>query len=183
MAKKFKTRLGLQIVAETKNEGYGYSYFHVIGHPVTIGRDAYEQAHPDAFANVTDDTVRGCRDQRTNGLYLHDLTVYSQGDDSTRADGRLYGLECRYSPYSVDLQTAKAMADTLTTIDRRLAKIAEAFGSTNDTAEYFARVANAIGADCMVWKGKHGDNKIVSIADGVYHVRSLIFAWRESAAA
>src|SRR5262245_11096572 len=148
--KQPSVRLGLHVKSTTDHD-----YFKVLAYPVTIGPNAWEIRCRDdgsyTYPDITHSTSRNTGSDKVNGLYLDCFRVTSQGNHSD--DHRhLYGWECRYQePYAVDLRQAEGMYKTLTTIEKRLEKLAEKYGRPTTFGQYLARVADAIGADCFLF--------------------------------
>jgi hypothetical protein len=77
---------------------------------------------------------------------LSDLTISAQANRD-HTDRGWYGWEVEYRSIAyADLRFAKAMVKQLGTLDRKMSKLTERFGTPNDLADFCARVADALGA-------------------------------------
>jgi hypothetical protein len=183
MAKPNGPKIGLYLT-ERRDGGF----YHATASVVTIGFNTWEmkQVDTNGYINpqVTPETIRNASDEPLNGLYLHDLRVRSQGSDD-RTPRELYGFDVAYCDvYKVDRSAAEQMAKTLTTIERRMAKTQAKYGNAVTFGQYLARVAEAIGATAIVvpltshgWSYSDNDQRIMPIADGVYHADNMISKW------
>lgn len=152
-AYKTSATIGLYVTQE-KADGY----YHVRAYPVFIGLRPSEMASIDAGRTIdreiNSDTIRNISgfyaDETPNGLYLENLHVNSQGNND--ADPRhLYGWDIDYrNVYSIDARKARLMAETLATIEKRMAKIEDKYGRPATFGAYLLRVADAIGATRFV---------------------------------
>jgi hypothetical protein len=182
-ATKSQTRLGLYVTE--KRDG---DFYHVNATVVVIGTTAYERKRIDAGerVNVPYERIRNINDSREDSpLYLENFRVSSQGNanDETR---HLYGYECRYHDvYAVDRYKAERMARTLAIVEKRLEKLTEKYGHPASFGAYLARVAEAIGATAIVrphgkqygWSYSDNEHRVLTVAEGIYHVDGLVRAW------
>jgi hypothetical protein len=152
--KKYRTRIGLHIDAQQQD-----GYFKVTAYPVTIGKTVWEQQwteqHPNeeprSYREIHDETIRNAGDDIINGLRLDCLRVSGLGSND-HTPRHLFAWDVEYKDvYSVDARRAAKMAHTLKTIDARLEKHADKYGRPATFGQYVARVADAIGADAIVF--------------------------------
>jgi hypothetical protein len=181
-AKKTPIRLGLYV-----SEKRDRDYYHATAYPVIIGPTRWEMQYAEQTGephNVPRDRIRGCSGGDAQPLYLDGLYVYSQGgnDDAPR---RLYAWQVEYRDvFSIDARKADAMHKTLTTIARRMEKTANTYGQPSTFGAYVARVADAIGADAIVFPPPRPassyddrEHRIETIAHGVYCIDRMIETW------
>jgi len=191
---KNPVRLGLYVTE--KRDG---DYYHVRATVVTIGLNRWEmrsidEGRSDYARTVSPSKIRNAGDELYDGLWLDGLQVNSQGNNRDEPRN-LYGFDVTYRDvFSIDRRRAEHMAKTLATVEKRMDRVYAQFGSAATIGAYVARVAHAIGADAIVvlrgkslgWSYDESDNRIMTIADGIYHVDGLARAWvqeRELAAA
>jgi len=189
MARKKDPLVRLGLYVTDKRDG---DWYHIDASVVTIGLNAYEKRciDDDNMVNYRPDatfqTIRNASDEDLGGLYLNNLRATSQGDnDSTPR--RLYGFELRYHDvYAIDAHTAGRMARTLTTINRRMAKLVEKFGHPATFGQYLARVATAIKADAFVrpatkysrgWSYGDNEQNVMAVGAGIYAVDQMADDW------
>lgn len=164
--------LAITITAES-NRSFGDGYFHVHGRPVT-----WEDGKARGFASSYDPI---------NGIEtFENLRISCQGEYDRRSRG-VYGFDAVYrEPYTVDERMAEKMFKSLRTINRRLAKMREAEGSTHTYGEYVARFARAIGATEILFATRKADRhsemryRRFKIADGAREIDALIARWQET---
>jgi len=167
--------LGLYVREEHDNT-FGGGYYHVKAHPVWVGRTPEEYRDIDAGRQVDDVSRTQVRNASTRyelhqGLYLDGLMVNSQGcsRDTTR---HLYGFEIEYRDvFSVDARTAERMHKTLSTIERKMSKLADQWGRPATFGQYLLRVAAALGATRIVLPRK--DARDGSYADMDLRIEDL----------
>jgi hypothetical protein len=183
-ARLVQTRLGLYVTS--KRDG---DYFHIEASVVTIGTNAYERRRIDegALMNVNSDKIRNVSDELQNGLFLNNLQLACQGN-SNDAPRSLYAFSVRYQTGGgVDRQDCERMLKTLTTIEKRTDAVTEQFGHPGTFGQFVARIAAAIKADAIVvsrgkstgWSYDDNQQRIMSIADGIYHIDGIERAWRD----
>jgi len=95
---------------------------------------------------------------------LADFEVLCQMDNHT---DKAYGWGCRYKPFTVGLDRAKAMAKTLKAISRKRNKMSGERGYERCFSEFVGRVAEALKIKEFVWRVQ-GDGPRYS--DNVYHI-------------
>jgi hypothetical protein len=185
---KTSATIGLYIEVEKKD-----SWFHVRANVVFVGLKPSEMADIDAgrsiSRDVNSDTIRNVggydADESPNGLYLDSFRVNSQGnnDDDTR---HLYAWEIEYRDvYSIDARKARKMADTLATVEKRMAKVEEKYGRPMTFGAYLLRVADAIGASRFVIPAKvrgssdyrYREHSIRDLASGASMIDGIIRTW------
>ena len=173
-------------------EKHDREYYHVSATVVTIGPTIDEYRWLDQYPENKlpgQDCIRNAPDNRHDlaGLYLYNFRVYSQGDRDSRSSRGLYGFEYEYADiHTLDLRKAEASAKTLRTIEKRMAKLYERFGNAPTFGQYVARVAECIGASGIVaqqgpsrgWSYSDSEQRIMTLADGVYYIDRLVYAWQ-----
>lgn len=186
MTKRAADTVGI-LIAKERRDGY----FHVHGSPVIIGPTRQDRLDFDRYQSTLPGpkTIRNPRNdygRLTNGLYLADLRVNSQGNDS---DGyrKLYGFDVTYRDvFEVDYEKATRMAKTLTMIRKRLGALDDKFGRPTTYGQFMARVAAAITATKLVFRAEDGRRgwsyddsnfKILDISDGVYQIDHMVTEW------
>jgi hypothetical protein len=197
MATKVKddTRLGLYITdrKDTCRGGVdGWDYYHVQATVVTLGMTAEERRYLSAVDDtprIPYDRIRNVGDLLIRGLWLQNLMVTSQLDSKSTLS---YGWQVRYHDvYAVDERMARHMAQTLTTIRKRMEHATAKYGRPTTYGQFVARVAQAIGATAFVrqtgeWRGSsYSDNThdFMDIPEGITHVDQLEATWLKAHAA
>ena len=193
--KKYRVRLGLLIQTTHDRDSYLGNYFHVRAYPVTIGRTQWEQQYHDAridagkvddsYNDIAADTIRNAgSDDLCNGLRLGSLRIDSQGKDDDQPR-HLYGFDYEYKDvFSVDTRRAGQMFKTLQTIEKKTAALEEKYGRPATFGAYVARIANAIGADAIVfvttpdsgWHNKNG-HRLYNLGDGAGRIDGIVREW------
>lgn len=185
MKKKSLDRIGLYITPPELSR----EFIHIRLYPVLIGLDRYERECIDRgedHGRSTHATIRNCRDHSTNGLYLQDLFITSQGHQS-RDERKFYGFAVEYrNVHIVNARDARAMASTLTTIEKRMQKLEEKFGHPASFGAYCARVAEAIGASEFVRLSPHSpktgmynteEHDHMEIKQGIWTIDRMVHDW------
>jgi hypothetical protein len=176
-------------------EVHDSGYFHLYARPVFVGKRPSDLRRIDegATLSIPHDQIRNCTDgfsdELPSGLYVNNLRVTSQGSTDKRDRG-LYGIGVEYSqPHSVDLETARKMAATLTRIENRLDKLIEKYGRTSSYSGFVLRVADAIGATRIVFPGRARgsqwgydglEHSICELADGAARLDGIVRRWQEA---
>lgn len=193
--KKYRVRIGLMITETHDRDSYLGNYFHVRAYPVTIGPTVWEQQYraqraeagrpDDSYQKIADDTIRNAgSDDLCNGLRLGSLRIDSQGRDSDEPR-HLYGWDYEYKDcYSVDTRRAGEMYKTLQAIEKRTAALEAKYGRPATFGAYVARIANAIGADTIVfvetpdtgWHNKNG-HRLYNLGDGAGRIDGIVRTW------
>jgi hypothetical protein len=186
MPRKTAPTLGLYVTEKHDGEWY-----HVTAYPVTIGPTLDELRQVDLTGephHVPHDRIRNFASWDHDGrIDFYNLMIVSQGDNHHRDERRLYGFGVEYrEPFSVDLRQAARMHTTLTTITRRMEKIANTYGHPNTFGAYLAHAAAAIGATAIVQTQDRASSyddrshRISTIKDGTYAVDRMIERWRQA---
>jgi hypothetical protein len=179
--KQIPTRYGLKFSQEHSG-GYAHFRFHV----VTIGPTAYERRYRDNdpdYRLVASDEVRGCGswedEAKFNGLWIN-----SQANGDNRESLYGWGVEYRDTYTTLDLRACERMAKTLRTIERKLEALSAKYGRPDSFPAFVARVADAVGADSIVFSQKdhqtHNgyENTVYSIEMGASILRHIIAKWQ-----
>jgi hypothetical protein len=143
--KEIPTRYGL-LFSEEHSNGFSHFRFRV----VTIGPTADDRRWFDQCpsSKLVDSTaIRNPNDRDP----WHDLRINSQGDSATR--GKLYAWDVQFfDVFRVDLDRAKRMHQALSKIQKRLDALSEKFGYAQTFTVFVGRVADAIGADTILYQ-------------------------------
>lgn len=103
----------------------------------------------DDFYRVTDSTYRI---EEYGGLFLHDLKIrgYVETKEGIPTVSTFYITPIYLDVYKVELDTARAMAHTLTTIHTRMAKYAEDWGHAQTFGQGVLYALKAVGVKRIV---------------------------------
>jgi hypothetical protein len=95
--------------------------------------------------------------------HLEDLRVRAQVNTDLVNDATdWYGADCAYrQPYEVDLEWAKLMVRTLTTLERDLDKIAATMGRPGSFVDYLVRIGTVVGVSSYGWITKRSTRFLV----------------------
>lgn len=168
--------LGIIISHESQSGfGSGSGFFHIVGRMVTSGIEGQLRNPPSSRYN---DPINGF-------ARLADLRINSQGEQDRRSQG-LYGFDVTYrNVFEVELSTAKEMVQTLTKLEKGLAKLEERRGIARDFGTYVGRVAEVLGAEEIIETKRAGsfyrDGDYVrhSVGDGVEWLKQVEQRWKD----
>lgn len=125
-------RIGIRL-STNKTSGWG-------------GHCGYEHVTASVVQIADDGSPRNLRDSQP----LCDVEVKAQMDDTAKT---YYGFETRVYADTypwINATRAKLIANTLTTIEKRLAVLSAKYGYATDLATSLLRLADAIGADAFI---------------------------------
>ena len=134
-------------------------------------RPMYKNPYGDEYRHYTDSysVVRAC------GKHLFASMQFTGSTNSSHS----YGFDVSYDDfyYSVDLERAKQMYNTLKWLDKRISEEAGEmfkYGSPNSFAEYITAVSIAIGATGGIVRDQHNERIEHPTVDGFLdHVTSI----------
>lgn len=164
-------------LSEERSNGY----YHLTARVVIDGSEGVRNA----------EWTRGGYRESSEGIYVADLEVRSQGGPERRRDDgspNLYGWEVEFKPFVVDERRAKRMTETFKILDRKLRKLDEQFGRPLTYGQYLGRIALALGAEgFIVPKDRPAafytemEYRRFTIQDGIAHADHLVRQWAEAA--
>jgi hypothetical protein len=182
----------LIIEAERTGARFGEVYFHFHGRVATdpAGMTLTDSEAREVRENGGVLFASSFRDQYALKS-LSKIRVKNQSDEKQiqeRGDHAFYAMEVGIGDTFVTLRDIAEAFPTLKAIDKRLTKMADTEGATNDVAMWLGRVARAIGAKRMAIRrtpeqvARTGERyRVVSIGDGISAIRSQIHAWAHPA--
>jgi hypothetical protein len=102
------------------------------------------------------------------GALLEDLTISDQIDDKPRtSDERMdYAWSCEFRPHSIGLSDAKRIVKALTMIDKKTEMLRRQFGFNRSYGDFVCRIANAIGANEIVFDSERYEGELHFIEPG-----------------
>jgi hypothetical protein len=147
---KYKSERVIMLAAESSC-GYGHINAIIVRRALPdvvnpdTGHREYNDGDKDAYG------FRNCSWSSTkdNALYVEDLVIRNQFD--TASDKPSYGHGARFmNKYSVELDEAEYMVQTLKTIGKKLNAINDEYGYVDDYASYVIRIAKIFGIKTFV---------------------------------
>jgi hypothetical protein len=176
------TKVALQITIE---HSFG-QWFHVHAKPVILGRTLAEMQAIDRnepVPPVTHDEPRYISDYngKIRGLRLDGLHISCQGNNSDEPRCT-YAHKVGYQNLDIELFDYCAVESkiaTLKTIQKRMDTLNSKIGSAVTYGQFVGRVAIAIGADCFVFTGKHGNQSITGMESGISRIDYIVKQWAD----
>lgn len=177
------------IIDPESTSNYGDRYYHLNGW-VAIDAEGMTLDESDQREVRETGGVLFARDWHVfkGGLRLHGIRVKNQSDRDRIKQAQFYAHEVGIEGF-VTLEKLEYARPTLQRIAKRLAKMRDEQGNTEDVAQWLARVALAMGCKRIAIRRPKEQQfstgerfRVVPIGDAVDYLRHIVFKWREEAA-